>query len=87
MCIYELSSSALAERVLSMCTPFSSYSVAEAKIGFQDTHLCRYYFGKPTTSLFWLDPYFVLPNQVAVNANKPSKPIQTPQDFSLLFSL
>ena len=84
---YELSSSLLAEGVLAMRTPFSSYSVAQAKIGFQDAHLFRYYFGKPTTSLFLLVPYFTLPNQVAVNTNKPSKPVQTPQDFSLLFSL
>lgn len=86
MCNYELFSSPLAEGVLAMCTPFSNYSVAQARVGFQDTHLFRYYFGKPTI-LFLLVPYFMLPSQVAVNANKPSKPVQTPQDSSLLFSL
>lgn len=57
MCKYELSSPPLAEGVLAMCTPFSSYSVAQAKIGFQDTHLFRSYFGKPTASLF-VSPIF-----------------------------
>lgn len=49
-------------------------SVAQAKIEFQDTHLFRCYFGKPTTPVFSPVLYFMLPKRVEFNANKPSSP-------------
>lgn len=43
--------------------------------------------GKPNLFLVALVPYFLFPHQVSLNANNLSKPIQSPQDFSLRFNL
>lgn len=43
--------------------------------------------GKPNPFLAALVPCFLFPHRIYLSANNPSKPIQTPQDFSLHFGL
>lgn len=86
MCNYGLPSSPLADGIVATWTPFSSYLVAQAAWipGYASVQVL---LGRPDPFLVALVPYFLFPQQVSLRTNNPSEAIQTPQDFSLRFSL